>query len=110
MEIEAYTYDHWLLSEIFANPSKNRLISLESDWICTYLASSSLCSPNLFFMLSVILQLATWTATVEKIKVNTYLFLKLPALDVHKIIPTNVIMGDQPWDATSGNLLEVVPT
>lgn len=54
--------------------------------------------------------MATWTATTEKIKINTYLLLKFPALDVHKIIPTNAIVGDQPWGATSGNLLEVVPT
>lgn len=34
----------------------------------------------------------------------------LPALDVHKIIPTNVAVGGQPRDATSGNFLEVVST
>lgn len=107
MGIEAYTYDHWLLSAIFANPSRNRLISLENDWTCTYLASSSLRSLNLFLMLNVVLQMATWTATTEKVKINTCLLLKLPVLDVHKIIPTNVNARDQPQDATSGNVLEV---
>lgn len=61
-------------------------------------------------MLTVVLQTATSTATTEKVKINTYLLLKLPVLDVHKITSTNVNAGDQPQDTTSGNLLEVIST
>ena len=59
-------------------------------------------------MLSAIFQMATWTATTEKTKTNTY-FLKFSALDVHITICNDVSVGEQPRDETSGNLLEVAP-
>lgn len=67
-------------------------------------------APQTFPLDNVILQMATWTAPPQKIKINTYLLLTLPALDVHKIILTIVAVGGQPRDVTSGNLLEMVST
>lgn len=73
----AWGLDLWSLSslrDLCESKQNFQLISLESDWICSYLASSPLSSPNLFFKLNVTGQKATWAAPMEKMKITTNLF------------------------------------